>query len=84
MAAIVDAIFEDIAAVFIIALAIVTIAVVAWGSLQVIENMPPGEVKTEAKKTIEHISATGILALLLLTAGPPITLWIIFKLLSAE
>ena len=61
MAAIVNAIVEDIAAVFIIALAIVTIAVITWGSLQVIENMPLGEEKTEAKKTIEHISATGIL-----------------------
>ena len=84
MTTIVDVIVEDVAAVFIIALVIVTIAVVAWGSLQVIENMPPGEVKTEAKKTIEYISATGILALLLLTAGPPTTLYIIFKFLSAE
>ena len=71
MTTIVDVIVEDVAAVFIIALVIVTIAVVAWGSLQVIENMSPGEVKTEAKKTIEHVSSTGILALLLLTAGPP-------------
>jgi len=40
MAAIVNAIVEDIAAVFIITLAIVTIAAITWGSLQVIENMP--------------------------------------------
>ena len=84
MAAIVNAIVEDIAAVFIIALAIVTIAAITWGSLQVIENTPLGEERIEAKKTIQHISATGILALLLLTAGPPITLWIILKSLSAE
>ena len=84
MAAIVNAIVEDIAAVFIIALAIVTIAAITWGSLQVIENTPLGEERIEAKKTIQHISTTGILALLLLTAGPPTTLWIILKSLSAE
>ena len=50
MAAIVNAIVEDIAAVFIIALAIVTIAAITWGPLQVIENMPLRGKKNRSKE----------------------------------
>ena len=46
--------------------------------------MPLEEGKAETKKTIEHISATGILALLLLTAGPPAPLLVLPKFLSVK
>ena len=84
MAAILEAVVEDIAAVFLVALLIFFIIVATWGFLQAIENIPLGEEKTEVKKTIQHISTTGLTALLLLTIAPPATLIVILKYLSTK
>ena len=84
MATIVEAVAEDIAMVFLVALLIFFIIVATWSFLQAIENMPSEEEKVEAKRTVQYIGATGVLALLLLTAAPSATLLILLKFLGAK